>query len=93
MNSLFVKLMCRKQKGEIGRYKNLTDFDKGQIVFAKCLLQNGHLAMKTGPWSTGRRRPDLSRFLLHHVDSQLHVCHLVEEEIIPGCTMGRRQVI
>ena len=43
--------------------------------------------------SIGRSWPGLMKhiFCLHHVDGRVHVHRLTGDEMVPACTMGRRQ--
>lgn len=49
----------------------------------------GHVNIRTGQQSDGKRQPDESRFLLDHVDDQLRC--LSGEKLASGCTMSRSQ--
>ena len=55
--------------------------------------RNGHVSVKTGPSSNGRRWPGLmNRFFLHYVDGRVCTCCLPGEAMAPECIMGRWQV-
>ena len=69
MNSQFLKLMCGVlDAGEMGRSKDLSDFDKGQVVMARQLGQSISNGKACGvlPVSNGEYLPTVVRGGTNH---------------------------
>ena len=51
---------------------------------------NGHVNIRTGPWSNGRRWPGLMNHIFFYV-KWMHLRRLPGQHMAPGCTMGGMQ--
>ena len=96
---MFVLKFDVLQTGKMGKRKDFSEFENGQIVIRASqklhLLLGIQLACEHQKWTSKRwrkvARSDESGFLLRQTEGCVHMRRLSRDHRAPRCTMGRRQ--